>query len=115
MKLDTLISIMYSWFNQSHTAYISHHITPQVINALGNRNKHTHTYRCINKNDFKKPGVHGHRPCMPGLKKFYKNLLLLYPFVYYQDFVFGRSSFLSLPHISVLMDSVILFTIKHYT
>ena len=35
----------------------SHHIMPLVITALGGRHthRHTHTYQCVNENDFKKP------------------------------------------------------------
>ena len=38
---------------------------PLVINALRgrHRHKHTHTYQSANKNDFKKPGAHGHQLC----------------------------------------------------
>ena len=44
-----------------HTRPISHLIMPLVINAFKgghtDRQTDTHTYRCMNKNDFKKPGV----------------------------------------------------------
>ena len=40
----------------NHTGPISHHITPLVINVLIGAD--AHTYQHVNKNDFKKPGVH---------------------------------------------------------
>ena len=41
----------------NHTLPISHHITPLVNNGIGGRHTdtYTHTYRCTNKNNFKKP------------------------------------------------------------
>ena len=45
---------------------------PLVINGLGgghtHTHTHTHTHRRTNQSNFKKPGVHGQRPRVPGLK-----------------------------------------------
>ena len=48
---------------------------PLVINSLRGGHTHTHTHRHTHthtdariKSNFKKPGVCGQRPCMPGLK-----------------------------------------------
>ena len=52
----------------NHTQPISHHINPQIINALGRRHTHTQTYGTQNKkNIFKKPGMSNLPPCMLGL------------------------------------------------
>ena len=44
---------------------ISCHITPLVINSLGGVHTNTHTYRCLHRNNFKKPGARRWRT--PGL------------------------------------------------
>ena len=36
---------------------ISCHITSLVINSLGGGHTNTHTYRCLHRNNFKKPGT----------------------------------------------------------
>ena len=46
----------------NHTWPMLHHITPLFINAFEGRHTDVHTYRHVNKNDFKKPGERGHRP-----------------------------------------------------
>jgi len=38
----------------NHKGFISHHITPLVINSLGGGDTHTHI---ADKNNFKKPGA----------------------------------------------------------
>ena len=60
----------------NHTGPTSHHITSLVINVLG-VDGHTdmHIYRCINKNDFKKPGVHSLWLRAPGLKSKCKSMI----------------------------------------
>ena len=45
---------------------ISHYIMPLVINCLGGT--HKHTYRCLYRNNFEKPGMHWPVVGMPGLK-----------------------------------------------
>ena len=40
---------------------------PLVINGLGSRHTHTHTYRCANQSNFKKPGARRPRGGTPGL------------------------------------------------
>ena len=57
----------------NHTWHISHHIMSMVINGIGvdtqtQTHAHTHIYRCVNKNNFKKPGARGRRLRVPGLK-----------------------------------------------
>ena len=57
---------------------ISHHIMPLVINSLGGRHTHMHTYRCAHRNNFKKPG---HRPVHAWFKNakkvdFFRSVLL---------------------------------------
>ena len=39
----------------NHMGSISHHITPLVVNSFGGR--HTHIYRHLHRNNFKKPGM----------------------------------------------------------
>ena len=46
---------------------ISLHITPLVINSLG-VDTHTHMYRRLHKNNFKKPGAPATGQRMPDLK-----------------------------------------------
>ena len=46
----------------NHIGSISRHITSLVINSLRNGYTHKHTYRRLQRNNFKKPGMH--RQCV---------------------------------------------------
>ena len=68
--------------------FISHHITPLVINSLRgghtymHKHKRTHTYRHLHRNNFKKPGAHrpvaGTRLVQIGQKYRYCSIASLY-------------------------------------
>ena len=53
--------------------FISHHITPLVINSFGNGHTHTHTHAHTDdphRINFKKPGARWPMAGTPGLKTF---------------------------------------------